>query len=88
VQYIKNIAFTKLIKVNGVLREFNFRRKYVSGEPVYDIDASDDRGNRHYVSAHRINNAWVIREIAVPDWIREAAPGFHTAIEEQEVTAA
>jgi hypothetical protein len=85
-QYVKNIAFTKLIKVKGVQREFNFRRKYVAGQPVYDIDAPDERGNRHYVSAFFSDNKWMIREIGIPSWMEDAATDFHLAIEGEEAT--
>ncbi len=84
VPYSKNIAFTRLIKANGLFREFNFRRKQISGIPVYEVDVSDERGERHYCSLERQNGIWTIREKEVPHWIREASAVFHTVIEEKE----
>ena len=43
---IKNIQFTRNLKVNGLVREFNFRK--ISGPPdeLFHVDVVDDRGNR------------------------------------------
>jgi hypothetical protein len=83
-QYTKNIAFTKLIRADGRLREFNFRRKHSANNPIYDIDVSNERGIRLYFSMHKIDGLWTIREPETPGWISEVSLRFHEAIEEQE----
>jgi hypothetical protein len=80
----KNIAFTTLIKAKGRFHEFNFTRKHVAGEAVYDIDVSDDRGVRHYFSMHKAGNLWTIIEQAVAPWIAESSQAFHDAIQREE----
>jgi hypothetical protein len=47
---LKNVQFSKLIKAEGRLREFNFRKSNGIGGPVYHVDVSDDRGNRYYIN--------------------------------------
>ena len=45
--FIKNIQFTRLVKADGRLREFNFRKfSGEEGELLFSIDVVDDRGNR------------------------------------------
>ena len=44
--FVKNIQFTKLIKVDGRLREFNFRKMTQSSGIQFSVDVSDDKGNR------------------------------------------
>ena len=47
---LKNVQFSKLIKAEGRLREFNFRKSNGIAGPVYHVDVSDDRGNRYYIN--------------------------------------
>jgi hypothetical protein len=58
--------------MDGRLREFNFRRKHIGEEAVYDID---------------VGEGWTIREKQTPAWILQALPGFHDAIEEKEIVS-
>jgi len=46
IQFVKNIQFTKLLKVEGRLREFNFRKLGGVNEGFFTVDVVDDRGNR------------------------------------------
>lgn len=85
-QFSKNIAFTKVIKASGRPREFNFRRKKKGDDFEYDIDVSDERGNRHYFSMHKEEGRWAVREKLLPAWIAEALPELPAAIEETERT--
>ena len=52
-QFIKNIQFTKLVKAEGRLREFNFRKQNKLEDSVFTVDVSDDRGNRIIFSMKR-----------------------------------
>jgi hypothetical protein len=46
IHFTKNIQFTKLLKAEGRLREFNFRKVNAPQETLFTIDVCDDRGNR------------------------------------------
>src|SRR5450432_1004332 len=81
---LKNVQFSKLIKAEGRLREFNFRKSNGIVGPVYHVDVSDDRGNRFYINMLLENNTWTVQEKNLPPWIQEAVSQFHPAIQEQE----
>ena len=61
-----NITFTILIKVNGRLREFNFRKRR---DLFYDTDTNDERDNRYTFRMIRENDQWKISGSEIPDWI-------------------
>jgi hypothetical protein len=65
----KNIAFTLLIKINGRLREFNFRQR---GTLLYDTDTTDERGNRIFFKMEKLEESWKISDTSLPGWIVES----------------
>lgn len=81
---LKNVQFSKLIKAEGRLREFNFRKSNGIGGSVYHVDVSDDRGNRYYLTLLPVDEVWTVQEKNLPPWIQEAVPQFNPAIQEQE----
>jgi len=81
---LKNVQFSKLIKAEGRLREFNFRKSNGIAGPVYHVDTSDDRGNRYYINMQMEDNTWTVQEKNLPPWIQDAVAQFHPAILEQE----
>jgi hypothetical protein len=81
---LKNVQFSKLIKAEGRLREFNFRKSNGIAGPVYHVDVSDDRGNRYYINMLLVENTWTVQEKNLPPWIQEAVGQLHPAILEQE----
>jgi hypothetical protein len=84
VQFIKNIHFTKLLKTNGRLREFNFRKFKGSQEDLFSVDLSDDRGNRIIFYMQKDGNTWKISDQEeVPAWISEKEDKLHELIEEE-----
>lgn len=64
--YIKNIAFTSQIKVNGRLREFNFRKR---SESLYDGNTNDERGERYFFKIEKVNGEWKLSGSRQPDWL-------------------
>ena len=81
---LKNVQFSKLIKAEGRLREFNFRKSNGIGGSIYHVDVSDDRGNRYYLTMLQEEEVWAVQEKTLHPWIQEAAPQFNPAIQEQE----
>ena len=80
----KNIHFTKLIKVNGRLKEFNFRKLGGANEGFFTVDVSDDRGNRIIFRMQKENDAWkLVMSQPLPAWILEKEANFHELIEEE-----
>ena len=70
-----NIHFTLLVKVEGRLREFNFRQRT---DDSYDADTSDERGNRYLFKWSKSADGWDIVPISItmPVWITESKPSI------------
>ena len=83
IQFIRNIQFTKLVKADGRLREFNFRKSNGLQEGLFTVDVSDDRGNRIVLRMQREDGVWKIIKQQLPAWIWENETVFHTLIEEE-----
>jgi hypothetical protein len=84
VQFNRNIQFTKLIKAEGHLREFNFRKVNGLHEELFTVDVSDDRGNRIMFKMKKEGNEWYIAtDQPIPDWVKNYSPRYNEAIEEE-----
>jgi len=83
IQFIKNIQFTRLIKADGRLREFNFRKINGMHENLFSVDVVDDRGNRIIFRMEKEDGSWKILKQALPIWVNENEKHFHDAIEEE-----
>ena len=83
IQFVKNIQFTKLMKVDGRLREFNFRKLGGQNEGIFTVDVVDDRGNRILFRMKQEDSAWKIQEQPLPNWIRENEHRLHELLEEE-----
>jgi len=83
IQFNKNIQFTKLVKADGRLREFNFRKTNGMQGESFTVDVSDDRGNRIMFRMQKNDGSWKIQDQQLPEWIIENETGFHELIEEE-----
>lgn len=83
IQFSKNIAFTKLVKADDRLREFNFRKLQAVETGLFHVDVSDDRGNRIMFHMHLENGGWKIDNSVVPQWVRNAEGQLHEKIEQE-----
>ena len=81
IQHIRNIHFTKLLKVNGRLREFNFRK--LPGNDLFHLDVSDDRGNRIITKLQRVDNHWRFVEPELQPWLIESEDKLGELINEE-----
>ena len=66
---IRNIQFTKLLRVEGRFREFNFRRSGKDEQAIFNIDVTDDRNTRIFFRMQKENSAWKILPQEIPSWI-------------------
>lgn len=82
IQFKKNIQFTKIVKAEGRLREFNFRKLGGINEGFFTVDVVDDRGNRIMFRMQKEDNQWKIVEKNLPSWIISSEQEFHNLIEE------
>ena len=84
IQFNRNIQFSKLIKADGRLREFNFRKVNGLVEELFTVDVSDDRGNRLMFKMRKDGNDWLIlADKPMPEWIWSNSLSFNEAIEEE-----
>lgn len=79
-----NVAFTRLIKIRGLLREVNFRRLPLA-EGTYHVDTTDERGTRFlFVMKKSEGGSWRLAGPVLPAWITEAEGLFDEAITVEE----
>ena len=84
IEFIKNIQFTKLVKADGRLREFNFRKVNGKNEGRFTVDVGDDRGNRIIFNMRKTESGWqLIPGEQLPVWIKENEEILHSHIEEE-----
>ena len=82
-KFTKNIQFTKLIKANGRLKEFNFRKLNEHQEGMFTVDVVDERDSRVFFNIQKIDNTWKVIKQPLPQWILENEQIFHEQIEEE-----
>jgi len=82
-KYVKNIQFTKLIKCDGQLKEFNFRKPNGKQEGLFTVDVIDAKGNRIIFNMEMKDGIWQIITETLPTWITENKTVFHEMIEEE-----
>jgi hypothetical protein len=82
-KYVKNIQFTKLIKCDGQLKEFNFRKPNGKQEGLFTVDVIDAKGNRIIFNMEMKDGTWQIITETLPTWITENEAVFHEMIEEE-----
>jgi hypothetical protein len=79
--FTKNIAFTLLIKINGRLHEFNFRKR---GEIFYDADTNDERGNRYFFKMVKQEEGWKLTSDELPRWLTDNEALIQAALIKKE----
>lgn len=80
-----NIAYTRLLKMGGRLREVNFR-KQPNLEGTYHVDCTDERGLRFMFLMHQTaDGGWQASSPDLPAWIREAEGVIARTITDEEV---
>ncbi len=83
VKFIKNIQFTKLIKVDGRLKEFNFRKSNGKQEGAFTVDVIDERGSRIIFTMEKLDGTWKISNKQLPDWVIKNEPAYNEIIDEE-----
>lgn len=83
-QVLKNIQFTRLYKVDGYLKEFNFRKSNATPQGRFSLDTIDDRGNRIVFWMEKTEENWrIIPNALLPKWILEQENNLNQAISEE-----
>ncbi|MER3498552.1 MAG: hypothetical protein C4308_07915 [Chitinophagaceae bacterium] len=77
----KNVQFTRLLKGQRGLSEFNFLKSFSDDEVIFKIDVTDERSNRISFVMQKTNNTWQIHADRLPEWIIEHEATLHNCIE-------
>ncbi len=83
ITFTKNIQFSKLIKANGRLKEFNFRKINDNKEGMFTVDVVDERDTRVFFTIQKIENNWKIIKTPLPEWILDNEQTFNEVIEDE-----
>lgn len=83
IRFIRNIQFTKLLKAEGRVREFNFRKPNGREEALCTVDVSDDRGHRIIFNMQKEGGAWRIITTLLPAWVTDLEQKLSEMIEEE-----
>ncbi len=80
-QVLKNIQFTRLYKVDGYLKEFNFRKSNATPQGRFSLDTIDERGNRIVFWMEKAEAGWrILPNALLPKWILEQENNLDEAI--------
>jgi hypothetical protein len=85
IRFVKNVQFTKVLKAEGRMREFNFRKPNGREAALCTVDVSDDRGQRIIFTMQKDDNSnsWKILPQAVPAWITQLEGKLSELLEEE-----
>lgn len=84
IRFIKNIQFTKVLKAEGRMREFNFRKPNGREQALCTVDVSDDRGQRIVFQMQKDDsNTWKIVPQPLPAWVTQLEKKLSDLIEEE-----
>ena len=84
IKFVKNIQFTKVLKAEGRMREFNFRKPNGREQALTTVDVSDDRGHRIIFNMEKTDdNNWHIIGQPLPNWVAQLEGKLSEIIEEE-----
>lgn len=80
--YVRNVQFTRLVKINGQLKEINFRKSNITDEGLFTVDVIDDRSNRIIFYMQK-EDQWKIVTENLPAWIVNEENNLNEIIKEE-----
>ena len=84
IKFVKNIQFTKVLKAEGRMREFNFRKPNGREQALTTVDVSDDRGHRIIFNMQKgDDNNWHMIGQPLPAWVMQLESTLSEIIEEE-----
>ena len=85
IRFVKNVQFTRVLKAEGRMREFNFRKPNGREQALCTVDVSDDRGQRLIFNMQKDDNnhTWKIVPQQLPAWIIQLESKLSELIEEE-----
>jgi hypothetical protein len=83
IQFVKNVQFSRVLKADGRMREFNFRKPNGRDQAPCTVDVSDERGHRIIFSMNKNESQWKIVPQPLPQWVTQLETKFDELIEEE-----
>ena len=84
-QFVRMIQFTRLVKADGRLREFNFRKIKSPDKELFDVNVCNDRGDRINFSMQKKEENWRIIPGQLPQWILQNENNLDAGIKDELV---
>ncbi len=81
--FVRNIQFTKLVKIHGRLKEFNFRKPNHHERSNFSVDTIDEYGERIIFQMQKFDGEWRILTDGLPKWITDQEVSFNILITEE-----
>jgi hypothetical protein len=83
IRFVRMVQFTRLVKAEGRLREFNFRKVKNPDEEFFHVNVCNERGDRIFFSMQKKESDWRIIPDELPEWISQNEIHFNEAIEDE-----
>jgi hypothetical protein len=77
------VQFTRLVKINGRLREFNFRKLKSPDEDLFSVNVVNDRGDRILFNMKKEGGTWKVIGERLPDWISSGEAELGQSVEDE-----
>jgi hypothetical protein len=82
--FSRNIHFSRHLKTDDRVREFNFRKLPSPDNNLFHVDVPDDRGNRIVFKMQKQQDSqWKIVDQPLPKWVWDNEKGLNDLIEEE-----
>jgi hypothetical protein len=82
-QFMKMVQFTRLVKADGQLKEFNFRKLKTPGDPLFTVNVCTERGDRIIFNIEKKDNNWRIQKGDFPNWVMQNENNLGAVIEDE-----
>ena len=83
IQFIKAVQFSLLIKADGKLREFNFRKINNTSEETLAANVCNERGERYFFDMKKQESGWEFSPTNLPDLIEKNKKMIRQAIDDE-----
>lgn len=83
IQFNRAVQFSLLIKVDGRLREFNFRKIRNTEDDTFSVNVCNERGDRIFFDMKKQESGWDFTPTNIPAWIEQNKKTIKQAVEDE-----
>ncbi len=81
--FVKMVQFTRLVKADERLREFNFKKLKGPEEEVFSVNVCNERGDRLFFNMEKREGSWAIQPCDLPKWILQNEKKLNEVLEDE-----